>query len=116
MHFDIYEPIWFKLVMMIDTVELHFDNTSLIGLDLDKRSQGWKNTKISAVIISQSWYGWNLDLDKRSQGWKKTKISAVVLIWMEFGILLKFDGIYHIFILSHPFNIQGREPYLYDFF
>ena len=52
MPFDIYECIWFKLEMMIDTMKLHFD-ASLIDLDLDSRSQECKKAKISAAIISQ---------------------------------------------------------------
>ena len=37
MHADVYESIWFKLGLMIDTVVL-FD-TGLIEFDLDLRSQ-----------------------------------------------------------------------------
>ena len=35
---------------------------------------------------------------------------------MEFGMLLIFVGMMNlILLLSRPFNIQGREPYIYDF-
>ena len=35
---------------------------------------------------------------------------------MGFGVLLRLDGvIILIFLLFHPFNVQGREPYLCDF-
>ena len=35
---------------------------------------------------------------------------------MEFGVLLRFVGVMNfILILSRPFIIQGREPYLSDF-
>ena len=46
LHSDVYEFIWFKLRMMIDT--------SLIDLDLDSRSQECKKAKASAPIVSQS--------------------------------------------------------------
>ena len=46
---------------------LHFD-TSLIGLDLDSRSQECNKEQFSVAIISQSFQ----------------------LIWMEFGLLLRF--------------------------
>ena len=38
------------------------------------------------------------------------------LVWMEFDLLLRlFEMMNFILSLSDPLNIQGREPYLYDF-
>ena len=64
----------------------------------------------------------DLDFDSRSQECKKAKTFAPViplfciLIWMVFDTLLRPVGVLNlILILSHPFNIQGREPYLFRF-
>ena len=53
---------------------------------------------------------------------EKNKTSVAVisqryeLIWMECGVLLKLDSVVNrILILSHPFSIKGREPYLSNF-
>ena len=58
MHSDVYEWIWFKLGMTIET--LHID-TSLSDLDLHSRSQGCEKTRTSASIIRQSS---SIDLDE----------------------------------------------------
>ena len=49
-HFEVYEWIWFKLVVMTDTV-IHFD-TGLIDLDTDSRLLEYKKAKTSAPISS----------------------------------------------------------------
>ena len=90
---DIYEYIWFKFSMIIDASELYI-LIYLIDLDLDSRLQQYKKAESCASIILQSFQ----------------------FIWMEFSILLRFVSVMNlILILSHPFNIQGREPYLCDF-
>ena len=72
---------------------LHFDS-SLIDLDHDSRSQGYEKAKPSAPIVSQSF----------------------LLIWMEISILLRLIAVMNfLLILTCPFNIQEREPYLHDF-
>ena len=44
-------------------------------------------------------------------------LQKLQLVWMEFGMLLRLVAlIILINILSHPIRIQGREPYLCDFF
>ena len=38
------------------------------------------------------------------------------LIWMEFGMLSRLVSVMNlILLLSNPFHISGREPYLCDF-
>ena len=65
-------------------------DTSLVGLELDSRSQGCKKANIFLTIISQS----------------------VQLIWIQFVMLLRLVGVMDlILILLHPLNI----PLLYDF-
>ena len=71
----------------------HFD-TSLIDHDLDSRSQKWEKAKTFLLIISQN-------------------VQSVLI---ELGILLRLVGVMNlILILSGLFNIQGKEPYLYNF-
>ena len=67
---------------------------NLIDVDLDSRSQACEKADTSALIISQSFSS----------------------IWLEFALLLRLVGVMNlILILFHPFNIQGRKPYLGDF-
>ena len=73
---------------MIDTIEQHFE-TSLTDLDLDSKSQECE---------------------------KENDVTIIQSIWMEYGILLRLVGVMNLKLsLSHPLNIQGREPYLCDF-
>ena len=63
---------------------------SLTEVDSESRSQACEKAKTSMPVISQSFH----------------------LIWMECGILLRCFGVMNlVLILSHLFNIQGREPY-----
>ena len=39
MHLDVYEPIWFKLGVMMDNIELYKFDSNLCDLDLDSRLQ-----------------------------------------------------------------------------
>ena len=71
-----------------------FIRPSLIDLDLDSRSQVFKTANMSVPIVSQSFHS----------------------VSMKFGVLLILVGVMNlILILSLPFNIQGRKPYLCDF-
>ena len=77
-HWNVYELIWFKLGMMIDTFcTLHLD-ASVVDLDLDSRSQEYEKAEGSAPIISQ----------------------CSLLIWKEFGILLRCNELHTHFMLS----------------
>ena len=79
---------------MIDTIVLYNLDTSLIDFDLNSRSQECEKANTSAPAISPSFQS----------------------IGIEFGMLLILVGVMNlILILSCPFNIQGREPNLYDF-
>ena len=52
MHSDVYTYIWFKLGVMIDTIDLHFDTCLIdLDLDLDSRSQECEKVETSAPII-----------------------------------------------------------------
>ena len=51
MQSDVYESIWFKCNMMIDTIDLYTVYTSLIDLNLDSRSNECNKAKPSAPII-----------------------------------------------------------------
>ena len=48
MHLDVYEPICFKLDMVIDTIEFYI--LILSDLDLGSRSQEYEKAKSSATI------------------------------------------------------------------
>ena len=86
MHWDVYEPMWFKLGVMIATAEL--SDASVGDHDLDSRSQEWKKAKISATVISQSFQS----------------------LWMEFGKLLRLVSFMNLVLsLSHSISTQGRE-------
>ena len=74
---------------------LIFD-TSLIDLGLDSRSQECKKEKSSVAVISK----FSINLEGM---W-----YAVDTCWCDVNLIV-------ILILSHPFNIQGREPYSCDF-
>ena len=88
-HSDVYKWL-LKLGTIIYTIALHFD-TSLIVLDLDSRSQECENAEHSAPIILKSFQS----------------------VLTEFDLLLRRARVMNlIHILSCPFNIQGREPYL----
>ena len=83
MNLNVYELIWFKLGMMIDTTEL------LIWYYFDSRSQECKKAKSSVPVIS---YNFNS-------------------IWMERGIVLRLDGVmnYIPLHLIHP-KFKGEKP------
>ena len=57
---DVYEWIWFKLGLMIDTAELYIEfESSLVDLELDSGSQECKKAKTSAPVVSK--FSINLD-------------------------------------------------------
>ena len=77
--------------MMIDTTKLYI---WILDLNLDSRSQECKKAKPSAAIISESF--------------QSLLVSLGILLTSAIAMNL-------ILILSHPFNVQGREPCLCDF-
>ena len=80
MHLDVYVWIWFKLSMMIDTIELYI---LILVWPLLWRSQECKKAKDYLPIISQNFQS----------------------IWMEFGVLSRLVGVMNlILILSHLFK------------
>ena len=82
-----------KVIVIIISSTLN-SGTSPTDLALDSRIQERKKAKTSVPTISQS----------------------LQVIWMEFGMLLRLVSLMIlILILSHPFNIQGRKPYLCGF-
>ena len=87
---NVCEWIWFKLGVMIDTIILYIFMLVLLTLI---SIQGHRSVRMQNLQRQQS-----------------------QSIWMKFGILLRHVGVVSLrLILSFPFNIQGREPYLYDF-
>ena len=50
MHFDIHEPIWFKVGMMIDIVELYILMLAKSDFDLHSRSLVCKSAKLSVPV------------------------------------------------------------------
>ena len=93
---DVYEFIWFKVSVVIDTIGLC--SWMIVSLTLaliqGQRSKECEKAKTSMAIISQIFQ----------------------LILMEFSMLLRLVGIVNlIVILSRLYNIQGREPCLCDF-
>ena len=62
MYLDIYESIWFKLAMMIDTVKLYIFDTSLTDHDLESRSQECKKENVLLQLRHKDFncFGWNL--------------------------------------------------------
>ena len=93
MHSDVYESIWFKLAKMIVLLNSVF-YASLIDYHLHSRSQNCESTNSSATMISQS----------------------SLLIWIEIGMVLRLVGVMSLMLLlSCPFTVQRREPYLCGF-
>ena len=52
LHSDVYESVWFKVDLVLDTIVVKFD-TSIIDLDFDSWSQQTKKSSISVSVISQ---------------------------------------------------------------
>ena len=71
MYSDVYEPIRFRLGMMMDSTEIFILIKVCIDLDLHSRSEGCKKANITVPIISQSFE----------------------LIWLELWMLRRLAGL-----------------------
>ena len=85
-HSDIYKSVWFKVVMVIDTIVLYIFYTNLIDVDLDLGSQECEKARTFGLKISQGFQS----------------------IWMGFYILLRLYGLMNVIFLFRPFNFEGR--------
>ena len=84
MHSDVYEPILFKLGVMIGTTKLLYFSASLNCFDFYSRSQGCEKETVSLPLISQSIneFGWYL-----KSCWELSCMINIVLIFKKEGLL-----------------------------